>query len=145
MSDLNEIRRWLNALPDVAARTERRLEDLHSLAFDQHVADRDGARSTRIDWALDEIGERKAKELWRRAVKATHAALVELEAVSHAIGQYLNAGEVADNTMRGTLLGDDETAASAELADLVRRQNTRRERGDYTPAREMAQPQVPRR
>ena len=154
--DLDQLSRWLRALPDTAARTERRLADLHTLAFDRHVGEafgRSDHSAWRIDeegervgkWALDEVGQRQAKDLWNRAAKATHACLVELESVANAIGDLLNRGPMADNTLRGTMLGDEDQSASEELNRLVANQTRRDARGDYTPNREMAQPRVPRR
>lgn len=143
--DLNELRRGLQTIPTLAALTLQRLEDLHTLAYDRHVGERGEGRSTRQQWYLDDIGERQAKDLWRRALKTTHNTIVELSAVCIAIDTLLNAGELPDNTMRGTTLGDAETSATAELANLLKRQRARNERGDYTPNREWFQPQVPRR
>jgi hypothetical protein len=144
--DLDELRRGLQAIPDLATLALRRLEDLHTVAFDRRVNGSDGAgRSTRLDWALDEIGERDAKDVWRRALRMTHDTLVEFSAVCVAISELLNAGGRPDPTMRGTMLGDEQTGASAELARLVKAQQERHQRGEYTPHREWTQPKVPRR
>lgn len=145
-TDLNQLRRWLHALPDVAARTEARLEDLHTIAHERHVGERNtGKGGTPPDELNPLVGSAHARELWRRCAKLAHRALVDLEAVANAIGHYLNDGDPADPTLRGTMLGTDTVSASEELAALVRRQDARRARGDYTPGREMAQPKVPRR
>jgi hypothetical protein len=142
---LDQLSRWLRALPDTAARTERRLADLHTLAFDRHVGERNGRGGTPPAELEPLVGSPQARDLWHRAAKATHTCLVELEAVSHAIGHLLNAGDPADNTLRGTMLGDEDQSASEELNRLVANQTQRSARGDYVPNREMAQPKVPRR
>jgi hypothetical protein len=104
---LDQLSRWLRALPDTAARTERRLADLHTIAFDREVGEQIGGRSRKVGWALTDVGKRQAKDLWTKHARAVRNVIAEFESLERDLRQLLNAGPMADNTLRGTMLGDD--------------------------------------
>lgn len=117
----------------------RLLPDLHVLAYERQVHD-DAGRSQRSEWYLDEQGIERAKVVLRaitderssRGAKGIVGVLTEHLAAVNA----LFSGPGADNTLRGTLLGDDKGhGAQKELTEALKAQERRTERGEYTPAR----------
>lgn len=143
--EVEELRRTLAAVADAAPRLACRLEALHSVAFDRSVSDAVKVMASHEGWALADVGVAEAKDAWRVLARVARHAAVQLEAACVAAENILAAGESADVSLRGTLLGDDDESASSELARRVSRQRARLARGEFDPGRAEPQPGVGRR
>jgi hypothetical protein len=123
------------------------LEDLHVLAYDKTATaleDKAGGGGGRQTWYLDDVGKEAAKHALREltsersqysAVMLERAMRVHYERVFS-----LFRGEGADESMRGTLLGDEHGHhPQGELNRLLKAQGRRRDRGEYSPVSEEEQ------
>jgi hypothetical protein len=122
-----------------AAKIQRELEDLHSLAYDRHVSGGEVASGTRLTYYLDEVGSSKAKGVWKRVERNVADATVRLTASSVAIRNLLYEGEGADEELRGTLI------SKAEFDEALARRSAARRRGEFVPRRNVGveQPAYP--
>lgn len=117
------------------------IEDLHVLAYDRASSGaEDAGRISRggATWYLDEVGQAEAKVALRAltGARSRHGA-VELERAMRVHYERVFAlfsGPGADESLRGTILGDDCGAgAQAELTQALKARQRRRERGEYSP------------
>lgn len=123
--------------PDIAAQ----LEDLYSIAYDRKVGSSERVRRIRETWYLDEIGEPAARELLDELVDSVDAALIQLITALRAVDRRLTVGDDADTSMRGTLLGGGaDNNPAKEHGRLIKAQQRRKQRGEYTPVRTATQP-----
>jgi hypothetical protein len=112
-----------------AAKIQRELEDLHSLAYDRHVSGGEVASGTRLTYYLDEVGSSKAKALWKRLERNVHDAMVRLTSTSTAIHNLLCEGPGVDEDLRGSMISE------AEFDEALSRQRAARRRGEFVPRR----------
>lgn len=129
-----------------AQRLAKLLPDLHVVAYERQVTGDDPpVRTSRLGWSLDEVGRAEAKDALRllMAERTAYGAKAIGSALAEHLArvQSLFSGPGADQTLRGTLLGDERgNGAQRELTDAIKAQQRRGERGEYTPARAEPQP-----
>jgi len=139
MSDARDVDALVHQLRTAARAADRlaaHLADLHSLAFEKHVAGVE--RTSGAAWpppGVDDVGDPKARALWRRLDAGQHH-LVEVVAISQDTLNYLSAGPGAAWT-RGSLMD------RADLARQLKQQRARAGRGEHVPVRLVDQPGYP--
>jgi hypothetical protein len=114
-------------------------EDLHSCAYDRSASDAEKVSTTDERETLNPLtGDPAARRTWGRLVakaRTTDETLAGLRAVALNM---LNVGEQRPD-LRGTHI------SSADYARALKAQRRRDDRGEHTPARNIAQPRYPGR
>lgn len=130
-ASLTSIARHAEALRRVAA-------DLEAMAFEAGVTGGEKVTATRVDYALDTVGDHFARKVYVALCHRAREADDILAGLRATTLNLMSKGGSAEHT-RGSLISADEHDR------LVGRQRDREERGDYTPARMQAQPRHPGR
>ena len=133
--DVDALVHQLRATARAADRLAAHLADLHSLAFEKHVAGVE--RTSGAAWpppGVDDVGDPKARALWRRLVAGQHH-LVAVVAFSQDVLNFLSAGSWPEATRGGI--------GKAELARQLKLQRARAGRGEHVPVRLVDQPPYP--
>jgi hypothetical protein len=131
--DVERLRWQLTLGGEAAARLCRHLDDLHTLAFDKHVAGLE--RTSGTAWpppGVEHVGHEQARDLWRQLC-ATATSLDSLLPLERAIANYFTAGPSPEPS-RGAIISKGEFGAAQ------RHQRQRAAAGDYTPCRIEDQP-----
>lgn len=136
--DVEVLRARLEDITATAALLAKGLDDLHSLAYEQ------GAGSeVRVSGSaypppgVATVGDPRARSVWKRLETGIRAAELSLQALLHAAGNLLTEGQEDDQPRFGSALGEEE------FRRLLDKQEQRRRRGEYTPAKAMPQPTYP--
>lgn len=144
--DVRAARDDLEDIAYKALRLAKELPDLHVLAYERQVTGDDPHVATsRIGYSLDDVGKAAARDALR-AITGEHnaygAAAIRKALTAHlARVQGFFGGEGADQSLRGTLLGDESGGgAQRELTELLKARERREASGQYTPARTEPQP-----
>jgi hypothetical protein len=158
--ELNPVLEALESIKETAPLISRAINDVSVLAYDRPVMDNAGVRSGRSDPNLDQWGSAQAKDVLRRLTDKHHGVLrleQDLTALHSAV-YGLFTGEGADETLRGTTLGEMETNPKSpnygrwkqgesprqQMDKVLKAAKRRAERGEYTPARTEEQPKAPK-
>lgn len=123
--DVDRLRDQLTASAAAAARLCAHLDDLHSLAWEQHVGDFEHVSGGADHPGVETTGDLRARTLWARLC-ATAVDLDTLAPLERSILNYFTAGPSPDPT-RGAIISKGEFAAAQ------RRQRARQAAGEYTP------------
>lgn len=140
--DVGDLERRLTAVATLARHVVPHLADLGGIAYEQAVGERqEGGRASKLaGHAHVDTGDRRAKQA---LADLEHAVVVLGRALDDA-QKLVTSGPGADETLRGTLLGNERgDHAQAELGRLRKAQGRRRARGEYVPVSIVDQPDVP--
>lgn len=113
------------------------LDDLHILAYNRHRAsERIKVRGGDHDYALDNHGDKRARDLYIKVAEELRSAMNDLTGSIKEVRGYLTAGGAAGRRDGSADCTTDEVIAALDAL------GRRRRRGEYEPAPLVAQPDV---
>lgn len=113
--------------------------DLTAYAFERRTSGGEKVSGGERDYALDMVGNGRAKAIVRDLTKTAERVAVDVNALRARTDNLFMAGAGADEDMRGSLISRKEYKAQIE------RQKRSVAEGEYVPVRLEDQPSYPRR